>query len=90
MPTKLIGAVVRGIDTAPGATEWLLFGNHEVQNALSANPPPAGENFTVVWETRETSNGRETAIRPFHVNVPGINLKGVRHHEPNHGHTTSR
>ena len=48
-------AVVRGIDIAPRTTEWVPFGSPEMQNALIAMLPPAGENFTVVWETRETN-----------------------------------
>jgi len=31
---------------------------------------------------------RETAIRPFYVNVPGINLKGERHNDTNCRHST--
>jgi hypothetical protein len=54
MPIKLIRAVVRGIDTAPKATEWLPFGSPEVQTALIAILPPPGEDFMAVWETYET------------------------------------
>jgi hypothetical protein len=31
---------------------------------------------------------KETAIRPFHVNVPEINFKGERHHDPNYCNST--
>lgn len=56
MPTKLIRAVVQGIDTVPRATGWLPSGSPEARNALLAILPPPGEIFAVVWETRETFN----------------------------------
>jgi hypothetical protein len=56
MPTKLIRAIVRGIDTAPRTTDWLWFGSPDIHTALIAILPPAGEDFIVVWETCETFN----------------------------------
>ncbi len=53
MSHKLVRAVVRGIDTAPRTTAWVPFGSPEMQTVLLAILPPAGENFTVVWETLE-------------------------------------
>jgi hypothetical protein len=55
LPQKLARAVIRGIDTAPRTTSWVPFGSPELQNALIAILPPAGENFTVVWETRDAN-----------------------------------
>ena len=50
---QVVRAVVRGIDTAPKTTEWLPSGSDETQNLLIAILPPAGENFSVVWESKE-------------------------------------
>jgi hypothetical protein len=49
----LVRAVVRGIDTAPQATEWVPFGYPNLQAILIEILPPAGENFVVVWEKCE-------------------------------------
>jgi hypothetical protein len=54
MPNKVVRAVVRGIDTAPKRTEWLPSGSPDLLALLLAVLPPVGENFSVVWETRET------------------------------------
>ena len=58
MTVKLVRAVVRGIDTAPKTTEWLPSGSDEIQNLLFAILPPGGENFSVVWESKEIESGQ--------------------------------
>jgi hypothetical protein len=49
----MVRAVVRGIDTAPKATDWLPSGSGEIQNLLIAILLPVGENFSAVWESQE-------------------------------------
>jgi hypothetical protein len=46
MEECFVRAIVRGIDVTPKKTAWL---------------PLAGENFTVVWETRSNQNGHGPA-----------------------------
>jgi hypothetical protein len=53
MSRKLVRAIVRGIDMAPRTIGWVLFGSPEMRILLLAILPPAGENFTVVWEEWE-------------------------------------
>jgi hypothetical protein len=50
----LIRAVVRGVDGAPKRTEWLPLGSPEMNAVLLAVLPDPGEDFSVIWETRET------------------------------------
>jgi hypothetical protein len=66
MSQKLVRAVVRGIDTAPRTTGWVLFGSPEMRIMLLAILPPVGENFTVVWEEWEPEPN------------PGAQAKNVR------------
>ena len=54
MVGKLVRAVVRGIDTAPKRTAWVPAKSPDLQNLLIAILPPPGQNFLVLWETRET------------------------------------
>jgi hypothetical protein len=55
MSEKLVRAVVRGTDTVRKTTEWVQSGSPEMQRLLIAILPPPGENFSVVWEMREST-----------------------------------
>jgi hypothetical protein len=52
MSDKLLRAVVRGIDAAPKPQTGFHLGVTRYKT-LIAILPPFGENFSVVWETRE-------------------------------------
>jgi hypothetical protein len=53
MKTKMVRAVVRGVDVAPRKSPWAPDGSPDLQQLLASILPPPGEDFVVVWESRE-------------------------------------